>query len=134
MPHRVAPRYPAVFSIVAVLFALSSPTFASDWQKKVPAADRAQTNPLASDASAADAGGKIYAAKCAKCHGADGEGEGSHPAMRSSQMQGMTPGEVEWIIAHGSRMHGMPAFGSLPENERWQLVSYIQSLNAKPAQ
>jgi mono/diheme cytochrome c family protein len=48
-------------------------------------------------------------------------------------MQATTPGDVEWMIAHGSRMHGMPAFGNLQENERWQLVSYIQSLNAKPA-
>jgi mono/diheme cytochrome c family protein len=100
----------------------------SDWEKKVPATERSTPNPLANDATAANAGAKTYAEKCAKCHGADGEGKGSHPSLRTQKMQDSTPGELNWIITHGTRLHGMPAFGSLSDTERWQLVSYIKSL------
>lgn len=108
--------------------ALSMPVFASDWQKKVPEADRSTPSPLANDANAAAAGAQTYAQKCAKCHGANGEGKGSHPSLRTQKMQDATPGELNWVITHGTGMHGMPGFGKLSETERWQLVSYIKSL------
>lgn len=102
--------------------------FASDWQKKVPEADRSAANPLANDSTAAAAGEKTYSEKCAKCHGPSGEGKGSHPSLRSGKAQDATPGELDWVITHGTGMHGMPGFGKLSDTERWQLVSYIKSL------
>lgn len=116
----------------ALIFALalSSSMLASDWQKKVPEAERAAANPLANDSTAAAAGQKTYSEKCAKCHGPSGEGKGHHPSLRSQQAQAATPGEMNWIITHGTGMHGMPSFGKLSDTERWQLVSYIKSLPA----
>jgi len=103
---------------------------ASDWEKKVPEAERSAANPLANDTSAAAAGAQIYAQKCAKCHGEDAEGKGHHPSLRSQQAQQLTPGELDWVITHGTGMHGMPGFGKLSDSERWQLVTYIKSLSS----
>ena len=110
---------------------LSVCAYASDWEKKVPPSDHSAANPLAADAGAAAAGAKTYSQKCAKCHGENGEGKGSHPSLRTPKTQVDTPGDLNWMITHGSRMHGMPAFGSLTDTERWQLVSYIKSLPAQ---
>ena len=45
-----------------------------------------------------------------------------------------TPGELNWVITHGTGIHGMPGFGKLSDTERWQLVSYIKSLGTAGAQ
>ena len=116
----------AVILLVGTMLAASE----SGWQKRVPDADRSRPNPLANDASAASAGAKLYVSKCAKCHGGNAEGKGHHPSLRSESVRQATPGELEWLIQHGNRWHHMPAFASLPENERWQLVSYLKSLPA----
>ncbi len=111
---------------------LSYAAFASDWQRKVPDAEISAPNPLAGDPNAATAGAKIYAKKCAKCHGADAEGKGSHPALRGKKMEDATPGDLHWIVTHGTGMRGMPSFKKLADAERWQLVSYIKSLQGTP--
>lgn len=117
------------FGVVALsLWAIADST--SNWEKKVPAEDRGRPNPLASDAAAAGLGSKLYADKCAKCHGENGEGQGHHPSLRTASVHQATAGELQWLLTHGNRWHGMPAFGSLSETERWQLVSFIQSLPA----
>jgi mono/diheme cytochrome c family protein len=100
----------------------------SGWEKKVPESDRSRSNPVANDADAVLNGKKLYAEKCAKCHGENAEGKGHHPSLRTPSVQQATPGELQWLIEHGNRWHHMPAFGSLPETQRWQLVSYIKSL------
>ncbi len=103
----------------------------SGWEKKVPEADKSRPNPVANDPDAAVAGGKLYTEKCAKCHGETAEGKGHHPSLRTPSVQQATPGELEWLIEHGVRWHMMPAmpsFASLPEAQRWQIVSYIKSL------
>jgi mono/diheme cytochrome c family protein len=124
----VESRHSHLGLFLILVLTLSVSALASDWQKKVPEADRSAVNPLANDASAAADGAKIYSEKCAKCHGANGEGKGSHPSLRTQKMQEATPGELHWIITHGTGMHGMPSFGKLSDTERWQLVSYIKSL------
>ena len=132
--RRPSTSLPALFSWFLVLaLALSATVFASDWQKKVPEAERTAQNPLANDANAASAGAQIYAEKCAKCHGANAEGKGHHPSLRTADVQNATPGELNWVITHGTGIHGMPGFGKLADSERWQLVSYIKSLGTAGA-
>jgi mono/diheme cytochrome c family protein len=116
----------AVVLVVGLAFASES-----GWEKKVPEADKARANPVANDPDAVAAGGKLYTEKCAKCHGETAEGKGHHPSLRTQSVQQATPGELEWLIQHGNRWHMMPAmpsFASLPETQRWQIVSYIKSL------
>jgi mono/diheme cytochrome c family protein len=116
--------FAAVILLVGTMLAASE----SGWEKRVPGADRSRSNPLANDSEAVSAGAKLYASKCAKCHGENAEGKGHHPSLRSESVRQATPGELQWMIEHGNRWHHMPAFGSLPENQRWQLVSYLKSL------
>ncbi len=103
-----------------------------------PASTRAQKNPLAGAggkvaAGAVTAGGKLYADKCAGCHGSGGGGAGNVPALYRGATQRATDGEVFWFVTEGSASNGMPAWGSLPEEERWEIVSYVKSLKgARP--
>jgi len=116
---------------MALLLAISLSLFASDWQKKVPESERSAANPLAGNAGASAAGAAIYMEKCSKCHGEKAEGKGHHPSLRSGEVVNATPGELHWIITHGTGIHGMPGFGKLSDTERWQLVSYIKSVQSE---
>lgn len=74
---------------------------------------------------------------CALCHGSNGDGDSDigknlypkTPDMKSSDVQGMSDGELFYIITNGVRFTGMPAWGDehSPE-ETWQLVSFIRKL------
>jgi cytochrome c oxidase cbb3-type subunit 2 len=100
------------------------------WLKKVPAADRERVNPYAGQAEAAAAGANLYRNNCAKCHGAEAEGKGSRPSLKSDRVKQATDGELAWLLKNGNAFKGMPGWGGLPEQERWQLVTYVRSLNA----
>jgi mono/diheme cytochrome c family protein len=117
------------FRVILIASFLTSTVLAvSDWRSKVPESDRTRQNPIASTPESLAAGKGIYTDKCAKCHGANGEGKGHHPSLQTKEVHSASAGELEWLIAHGNRWHGMPGFGDLSQEQRWQLVSYIQSL------
>jgi mono/diheme cytochrome c family protein len=99
------------------------------WLKKVPEADRHRVNPYAGNAEAAAAGKNLFEENCAKCHGVDAEGKGSRPSLKSDRIRNATDGELAWLLKNGNPYKGMPIWGSLPEQERWQLVAYVRSLN-----
>lgn len=101
------------------------------WLKSVPQADRARINPFASDPAAPAAGQNLFRNNCAKCHGQNAEGKGSRPGLKSDRIQHATDGELAWLIKNGEFFKGMPGWGALPEAERWQIVAYIRSLNAR---
>jgi mono/diheme cytochrome c family protein len=98
------------------------------WLKSVPDADRAKANPFAGQTDAAPAGKQIFQERCAKCHGDDGEGRKKKPSLRSARVQDAKDGEIAWLLKNGNRPKGMPAFNALPEQTRWQVVSYVKSL------
>jgi glucose/arabinose dehydrogenase len=85
-------------------------------------------NPLAGQSAAIPAGAKLYAANCAACHGATAQGTGDIPALSQGPTQAAADGEVFWFITKGSVANGMPAWGSLSEKQRWQIVAYLKSL------
>jgi glucose/arabinose dehydrogenase/cytochrome c5 len=99
-----------------------------------PAAAAATKNPVAGQAAAIAAGRSLYATDCASCHGVSAQGNGNVPALASAQVKQASAGAVFWFITQGSIANGMPAWGSLSEQQRWQLVSYLQSLDAASAQ
>ena len=103
------------------------------WLKKVPQADRERVNPYAGNADAVAAGSHLYSNNCARCHGANAEGKGSRPSLKSERIQKATDGELAWLLKNGEAFKGMPGWGNLPEQMRWQIVTYVRSLNAPPA-
>ncbi len=104
------------------------------WLKKVGESDRQRTNPFAGNAEAVAAGRNLFLNNCAKCHGQNATGKGSRPSLRSERLQHATDGEIAWILRNGNPYKGMPSWGGLPEQERWQIVAYLRSLNATSAE
>jgi mono/diheme cytochrome c family protein len=98
------------------------------WLKHVPEADRQRINPLAGQADAVAAGGRMFEDHCAKCHGADALGRGKRPSLRSNRVQHATDGEIFWLLKNGNLGKGMPAWAALPEPMRWQIIAYLKSL------
>lgn len=124
---------PGVF---AVLLAAAVTAFAAPggWLKSVPAADKARTNPYAGQAESIEAGKNLFTSNCSKCHGANAEGKGKKPALVSPVLRGATDGEIQWLVKNGAPFKGMPGWGSMPEQERWQIVTWLRSVNEKSAE
>lgn len=137
-PRNARPALPAAMhaAIIAALLAVSAACFAKadgSWLNKVPTADRARTNPFAARPGAIAAGANLYRDNCARCHGAQAEGIGSRPPLRSKRIAAATDGDLAWLLKNGNPFRGMPGWAALPEQERWQLVTYVRSLNPPPA-
>jgi mono/diheme cytochrome c family protein len=116
-------------AVALVSAAVAYATADGSWQKHVPDADRARTNPYAGQADAIAAGGRVFEDHCAKCHGADAEGRGKKPSLRSSRVQEATDGEIFWLLKNGNLGKGMPTWSNkLPEQTRWQVIAYVKSL------
>ena len=105
----------------------------------VPPADRNRANPLPRTPEHVRAGLEHFADHCASCHGNDGSGNTAlgrgffppAPDMRTEETQRRTDGELLYVIEHGIRFTGMPAWGDGSEaGERlgWQLVQFIRHL------
>jgi len=98
---------------------------------------RRQVNPLAGSPDAARAGLLLFRTHCVACHGAPGvdptdAGASLNPpapGLTLARVQARPDGELHWIVSHGIRMTGMPAFGpSRSEAEIWQLVAALRQL------
>ena len=90
-------------------------------------------NPYAGQANAAEAGASLYAGHCAACHGTHAEGTGNIPALAHSAVQAAPDGELFWFITTGNVNDGMPGWATLREQQRWQIVTYLKTLNDAPA-
>lgn len=106
----------------------------SAWLKKVPEKDRERVNPSAGQPEAIAAGGNLYRDHCARCHGEDAEGRNGRPSLKSERLRNATDGEIAWILKNGQTFKGMPSWAGLPEQERWQMVAYLRSLNPQKAE
>jgi mono/diheme cytochrome c family protein len=116
-------------ALALISAAVAYATADGSWLKHVPDGDRARTNPYAGQADAIAAGGRVFEDHCAKCHGADAEGRGKKPSLRSSRVQGATDGEIFWLLKNGNLGRGMPTWSNkLPEQTRWQVIAYVKSL------
>jgi mono/diheme cytochrome c family protein len=98
------------------------------WKLRVPEKDRARENPYDGNPTAIAAGAKLFHQNCSSCHRADAMGSGKHPSLHSERVRSSTPGELEWLLKNGSMKNGMPSWSRLPEQQRWQIVSYLKSL------
>lgn len=98
------------------------------WKNRVPDKDRARENPYDSKSEAIAAGAKLFHQNCASCHGKEAMGTAKKPNLHSDRIRNSTPGELEWLLKNGSMKNGMPSWSRLPEQQRWQIVSYLKSL------
>lgn len=91
--------------------------------------DHARSNPLAGNPEAVHAGALLYRDHCQQCHQADGTGDGKKkPSLKTERVRTATDGDLEWFLRQGDLAHGMPSWSSLPEAQRWQIVTYLRSL------
>lgn len=95
--------------------------------RNAPASAAAMKNPYAHEAGAVAEGQKLYAQNCAPCHGNNRQGMGPAPALDSASVRTAKAGEVFWFVTNGKPSSGMPAWGSLPKNQRWEIVTFLQA-------
>ena len=112
-----------VICVPLFLFAESS-TF-----HNAPESAAAMKNPYTGNQSAAAGGKKLYGQNCAQCHGNNLQGMGPAPSLESDKMKKAKPGELFWFITNGDLNKGMPSWSSLPKQQRWQIVSFLESRN-----
>ncbi len=99
---------------------------------KAPASAKKLTNPYSGQPQAVEAGGKLYANTCSKCHGANGQGTGNVPPLTEGPTQSASDGEIFWFITKGDINNGMPSWKALPRQQRWQVVSFVKALPNAP--
>jgi mono/diheme cytochrome c family protein len=100
--------------------------------EKAPAKYRAKANLMAKDKDSIPAGKILFEEHCAECHGENASGTKKAPSLRAQEVQTAPPGTLFWILSNGIVRKGMPVWSKLPEPQRWQLISFIQSL--RPAE
>jgi mono/diheme cytochrome c family protein len=104
----------------------------------IPANARATKNPLPASPEVLQDARRHFADHCAVCHGNDGNantmlGRGMYPKppdLRQPATQNLSDGEIFWIIEHGVRFTGMPAFTSHggDQQDTWKLVLFIRHI------
>src|SRR5215469_8076468 len=117
--HRLCLTVAVCFLPFLILQAADSPF------RDAPASAKAMKNPVAGQAAAIDAGKTVYARNCLACHGKALKGTGNVPSLVDGKLTGVTDGEMFWFITKGDKDNGMPAWDFLPEEKRWQVVSYV---------
>ena len=100
-----------------------------NWRDEVPPKFRLRSNPYAGQPDAAKAGGKLYSRYCAPCHGRDANRLRRAPSLRSREVKGASAGELFWLLRNGNLRHGMPSWSHLPDEQRWQIVTWLQTGN-----
>ena len=117
---------------LVTLFSLAAPTLLAartPWIERVPAREHERENTMAGDRDAVAAGRLLFEDHCARCHGEHAEGKGKRPSLRSERVQDTaTPGDLHWFLLNGSLARGMPSWSKLPDQQLWQLVTYLKSL------
>jgi mono/diheme cytochrome c family protein len=86
-------------------------------------------------------GASEYKAMCQHCHGGPGverdewaRGLRPHPPHLTETAEQWRPREVFWLVKHGARMTGMPAFGPTHDDRTlWSIVAFVKELPAMTA-
>jgi len=105
-------------------------------QRSVRLRARGIQAPALADEALVRRGAACFRAKCVQCHGAPGVA----PADFGQAMQPLPgplvdaaarwqPHELYWLVRHGIKMSGMPAWdGRLPEQDLWAVVAFLGRL------
>jgi mono/diheme cytochrome c family protein len=101
----------------------------------IPSEAKKLRNPLGSEPQIFAEARKQYKDHCAVCHAEDGGGNTTLsaglspevPDLRAQHIQKLTDGEMFYIIKHGVRLTGMPAW-DLGDDHSWGLVTVLRQL------
>jgi mono/diheme cytochrome c family protein len=106
----------------------------------VPAAYANLRNPLPKTPATIERGAKVYADRCASCHGVTGYGDGpaassltprpANLAWLSRMPMSRWDAFMFWTVSEGGAPSGtaMPSFkDSLSSTDRWAVIAYIQA-------
>jgi putative copper export protein/mono/diheme cytochrome c family protein len=118
----------AVAGVVTIGATLSVPAFPDTYRR----------SPVPYQAASIAAGRAAYRMHCAACHGDDATGRGPLAAslpkppadLTAPHSADHTPGDLYWWLTHGIPGRGMPAFASLSEETRWDLVNYLHAISS----
>ena len=99
-----------------------------------------EANPVPLDEDNLKAGVDTYKAMCARCHSTPASGPSVYgeafypPAPRLPEgMSNYTDSQLFWLIKHGIRNTGMPAWGGmLSDDDIWQIVSLLRNSQDLP--
>lgn len=139
-PRRNLQAAGALAVITAVLYAVSLTSLVPNIPTPpVPFTARFQSNPVPDTQASIDAGRQLFQANCAICHGPRALGDGPQAFVlqpKPFNLQVHVPlhptGEVFYWISNGVASTGMPAWkGTLTEEQRWQIIRYLDALAAK---
>lgn len=94
------------------------------------------TPPAAFTPAMIETGAAEYKEYCAHCHGGVGTGRAEwamgmrpHPPALADAARGWEAAEVFWIVKHGIKMSGMPAFGPTHGDETvWKIAAFVKML------
>lgn len=89
-----------------------------------------------------EVGASRYKATCQHCHGGPGveraewaSGMRPRPPHLSEAAARWEPQEVFWLVKHGVKMSGMPAFGPTHDDETlWGITAFVKELPAMTAE
>ena len=91
------------------------------------------TNPMAGSPVAVATGQRLYRQACQACHGGDARGDRGPSLTTSNFAHGSEDVDLFRNIRTGIAGSEMPAFQKLTDDQVWQLVSYIRSLQGSAA-
>ena len=106
----------------------------------IPSATNSLKNPVTATPEKLYEARLHFADHCATCHANDGSGNTSigrnlypkAPDMRLADTQGLSDGQLYYIIHNGVRLTGMPAWGEAnkknEDEDSWELVLFIRHL------
>ena len=125
-------------TVIAVIAAIAAPAFADNAPWVAPGSAAAKKNPFAGNAQAAASGKQNYMTTCAPCHGATGRGDGPaaaalnpRPANYTTKViAGESDGSLFWKLSEG-RGAMVPFKSAYSEKQRWELITYIRTLQGK---
>jgi alcohol dehydrogenase (cytochrome c) len=81
-------------------------------------------------AQAPDAGGQVFVARCAGCHGSDGNGGELGPGI-ATRVPLRSDADLTTLLRQGLPGAGMPSFSTLTERESADVVRFVRTLRPR---